>query len=413
MLQLKAFVRKMISWRESQERRVTLLAVCPSSPAVLEAAVRCASLYNIPMLLNVSLNQVDRDGGYSGWTPGDFVYQIYNFAARYAWHGPLYPCLDHLGQWLKDSHVRDNLSYEQTLAEVKESLSVCIQAGYQLLHIDTSVDRRLPPLTPIAIERMSPRTIELIQYAEEVRTRCELAPVTYQVGSEEVHSGLTDFYKYQAFVGSLRANMTDLKLMDAWPSFFVAHVGGTSFTRGFNPGIANQFYTLLSRAGSLASAHHADWSDSPEGYALSSVGAAKIGAELTSEEVHVLMEFCDSESGLLQGNPQLVPSNFLETLEQAVIASQHWKKWLLPNEKGKEFSGLDLKRQAWLIEVGARYIWADAQVVAARKTLYENLAVLMSDPQSYVVDRLVALMEKYVHAFNLPDLLDKVGVAED
>jgi len=159
MMNLKALISKIIYWRESGKRRVTLLAVCPNSSAVLEAAVRCASLHNTPMLFAATLNQVDRDGGYTTWTPADFVYQMRTFAAKYSWSGPLYPCLDHGGPWLKDSHIAENLSYDQAMQEVKLSLAACIQAGYQLIHIDTTIDLRLPPSQTLPVERMAPRTI--------------------------------------------------------------------------------------------------------------------------------------------------------------------------------------------------------------------------------------------------------------
>ena len=81
----------MIYWRESGKYRVTLLSVCPNSSAVLEAAVRCASLHNTPMLFAASLNAVDRDGGYTTWSPADFVYQMYNFAHKYAVERPALP----------------------------------------------------------------------------------------------------------------------------------------------------------------------------------------------------------------------------------------------------------------------------------------------------------------------------------
>jgi D-tagatose-1,6-bisphosphate aldolase subunit GatZ/KbaZ len=41
----------------------TLLAVCPNSISVMEAAIIAAHDCNAPMLFAATLNQVDRDGG--------------------------------------------------------------------------------------------------------------------------------------------------------------------------------------------------------------------------------------------------------------------------------------------------------------------------------------------------------------
>ncbi len=85
-------------------------------------------------------------------------------ARRYRWQGPLYPCLDHGGPWLKDQHTLARLSYEETMAEVKQSLAACVAAGYQLLHIDPTVDRTLPKGQPVPIQAIVERTVELIAF---------------------------------------------------------------------------------------------------------------------------------------------------------------------------------------------------------------------------------------------------------
>ena len=65
MAPLDALVHRLISLHR-EGRPITLLAVCPNSEAVLEAAVKVAAANNMPMLFAATLNQVDRDGGYTG-----------------------------------------------------------------------------------------------------------------------------------------------------------------------------------------------------------------------------------------------------------------------------------------------------------------------------------------------------------
>ena len=50
-----------------------LLAVCPNSEAVAKAAVLASKEAEAPLLFAATLNQVDRDGGYTGWTQQQFV----------------------------------------------------------------------------------------------------------------------------------------------------------------------------------------------------------------------------------------------------------------------------------------------------------------------------------------------------
>ena len=161
MATLHNYLLRQIELRE-QGVELCLLAVCPNSAAVLEAAVQVAARTNAPMLFAATLNQVDRDGGYTGWTAQRFVEEMGVYAARYGCRSPLFPCLDHGGPWLKDAHTRDKLPLDQAMSEVKASLTACLQAGYSLLHIDPTVDRTLPPGQPPAIETVVARTVELI-----------------------------------------------------------------------------------------------------------------------------------------------------------------------------------------------------------------------------------------------------------
>jgi hypothetical protein len=82
---------------------ITLLAVCPNSDAVLEAAIEVAARTGAPMLFTTTLNQVDRDGGYTGLTPKGYVTRMGTLAEKHGCSSPLYPCLDHGGLWLKDA----------------------------------------------------------------------------------------------------------------------------------------------------------------------------------------------------------------------------------------------------------------------------------------------------------------------
>jgi hypothetical protein len=48
-------------------------------------------------------------------------------------------------------------------------------------------------------------------------------------------------------------------------------------------------------------------------------------------------------------------------------------------------------------------------VLAARESLYRNLAAVIPDPHQIVVDRIAHSMERYVVAFHLFDSLPSLG----
>lgn len=402
---IQELIRKIISFRY-QGTNITLLAACPNSDAVLEAAVKVAASNEMPMLFAATLNQVDRGGGYTSWTPETFVARMEELARKYGCTSPLYPCLDHGGPWLKDLHIIRGLNYAETMHEVKESLTACLEAGYDLLHIDPTVDRELPKGRAPEISVVVARTIELIVHAEQQRQRLGRSKVCYEVGTEEVHGGLVDEGNFSAFLEGLRAGLETKNLMRVWPSFIVAKVGTDLHTTFFDPDTALKLYKQVSPLGSLIKGHYTDWVANPQDYPLSGMGGANVGPEFTATELDALYELCDQEDRLLMEGAQLNPSNFRMALKNAVVDSNRWKKWLSADEKGKTFNQLTTERQEWLVSTGARYIWTAPEVLKARQILYANLTTVMVDPNGYVVQRVADNIQKYVDAFNLKGSLE-------
>ncbi|MBN1286569.1 MAG: class II D-tagatose-bisphosphate aldolase, non-catalytic subunit [Anaerolineae bacterium] len=409
MQRLSTLIHKLIALRNERQIEVTLLAVCPNSVAVLEAAVVAARRSNAPMLFAATLNQVDRDGGYTGWTQRAFVAVLAEYARKYNWDGPLYPCLDHGGQWLKDMHAIKRLDLEATTGEVKASLTAALEAGYKLLHIDPTVDKTLPPGATLSIDLVVDRTVELIVHAESERARLGLPPVDYEVGTEEVHGGLVDYANFERFLTRLRAELAARGLLHAWPCFIVAKVGTDLHTTFFDPQTAARLYATVAPLGSLIKGHYTDWVENPADYPASGMGGANVGPEFTAEEYRALADLCAKERALCHARAGVAPSDFMAALEQAVVDSGRWQKWLQPDESGCDFADLSPDRRDWLAQTGARYVWTAPAVVEARARLYDNLRPAMPDPHGYVVERVAAAIDRYLTAFNLFDSLTLLG----
>lgn len=375
-------------------RRHTLLAVCPNSEAVTRAALEAAAVANAPLLYAATLNQVDVDGGYTGWTPAVFARFVREESERMALDIPVVLCLDHGGPWKKDRHVREDRTFEETMADVYRSLEACIDAGYELLHVDTTEDRRLPPGQPVPVDHIVAQTVHLMQHAEAYRAQQQRAPLAYEVGTEEVGSGLQSEQRFGDFVTSLGAALRDQHLPP--PSFIVGDVGTALDTAHFNPVRARRLSARAQQIGALIKGHYTDGVTNPEAYPLSGMGGANVGPEFSAVEYMALADLVRLERQLGKR------AGLRQALREALIDSGRWKKWRRPEESGLDFEHLAPDRQAWLIETGSRYVWTHPAVVSARQRLYDNVAA-HRDADAYVRWRIREAILHYYHVFNLID----------
>lgn len=379
----------------------TLFAACPNSVSVIKAALNSAKRCNSPIKFAVTLNQVDSNRGYTGMNQFEFVKVIKNEAKALDIKGPVMIALDHGGPWLKDEHRLQNLSYEQTMNLVKQSMIDALKAGYNLLHVDPTVDVTLKKGEIINIETVADRTIELIAYVERFRRKNSYPAISYEVGTEEVHGGLADIKTFNRFLQLLKTGLTDAGFGDVWPCFVVGKVGTDLHTTVFDPEVAKKLTLEAAKYGSVIKGHYSDNVTNPEEYPISGMGGANVGPEFTENEYDGLMELVEIEENLFMEDRIVIKSNFKSILWDAVINSGRWKKWLQEGEYNQDFYALEEQRQLWLIKTGCRYIWTKPEVEIARVRLYHNLEYNGIKAEEIVLSRIEKSMDKYFHSFNL------------
>jgi D-tagatose-1,6-bisphosphate aldolase subunit GatZ/KbaZ len=389
----------------------TVLAICPNSEAVVKASMMSAKEAEAPLFFAATLNQVDLDGGYTGWTQHDFVRLARELALQYEYQGPIVVGLDHGGPWLKDVQTKEGWSLAEAMEGVKQSFAACLDAGYDLLHVDPTVDRSLPMDESMPIEIVIERTLELIQSVEEHRRSKGLPPVSYEVGTEEVHGGLADMNVFRQFLDGLKGGLSERGLSDAWPCFVVGKVGTDLHTTEFDPKVAQQLVAEAAEHGSAMKGHYTDSVANPEAYPQAGMGGANVGPEFTEAEYEALGELVSKERELVEEEKIGEPSGMMEALKQAVVDSGRWEKWRQPDEEGKSFDEFSADRQGWLVRTGCRYIWATPDVVAARQKLYANLEAAGQRGEEVVLRRIADVMHKYYRAFRLGGTLREIEAA--
>jgi D-tagatose-1,6-bisphosphate aldolase subunit GatZ/KbaZ len=382
----------------------TIFAACPNSRAVVKAALRSAKRCNAPVKFAATLNQVDLDGGYTGFTQKEFVSFIRQEAGSINLNVPVIIAIDHGGPWLKDIQRQQKWPYDVAMAAIKESFEAAIEAGYHLIHVDPTVDINLENNEIISIEVVAQRTVELIAHAENYRRRRHLPRISYEVGTEEVHGGLANLETFTKFLRLLKEGLSQKGLSDTWPCFIVGKVGTDLHTTLFDHEVAWTLAAIAVDYNSYIKGHYTDNVENPEDYPESGMGAANVGPEFTEREYDGLMELEGLENEFINLGKIKDAGQIKEALRKAVVDSGRWKKWLQPGENDEDFTLLDPARQEWLIKTGCRYIWENPEVVSAREKLYLNLGICGIDGEEIVLSHIERAMEKYFFKFNLFDL---------
>ena len=393
---------------EKYHKNMTFFGVCPNSISVVKSALRSAKRFNAPMMFVATLNQVDLDGGYTGWTQRDFVEVVRGEAEKIDFKGPIIIALDHGGPWLKDKQAMENWSLHDAMDGVKKSLVASLEAGYDLLHIDPTVDKTLPKGETIKVETVVERTLNLIEHVEAARRERNLPKISYEVGTEEVHGGLADLNTFRNFLKGLKSGLSKRGLDDTWPCFIVGKVGTDLHTTEFDPKTAKMLVDIAREYGSYIKGHYTDYVSNPQDYLKVGMGGANVGPEFSHAEFDSLERLTKIEEELIEKGKVIKPSGFMLILTKSIIDSGRWKKWLLNSEIGKDFSGLSNDRQKWLLQTCSRYVWTQKAVVKARSKLYENLKDQCIDGDEIVLRGIDEVMKKYFVSFNLKNSSSKI-----
>ncbi len=384
----------------------TIFAACPNSVSVIKAALRSAKRWNSPIKFAATLNQVDTDRGYTNLNQKEFVNTIKLEAERINLNVPIIIAVDHGGPWLKDLHAREKWSFADSFSAVKKSFEASVEAGYDLIHVDPTIDITLAAGKHINIETVAAHTLDLIEHTENFRISGGFPRIAYEVGTEEVHGGLADMETFRKFLRLVKKGLAERGLSYVWPCFVVGKVGTDLHTTTFDPDTARKLTKVAREYGSVIKGHYTDGVTNPEAYPLSGMGAANVGPEFTITEYNGLVELEKLEKQYFAEGAVARCSDIGLVLHNAVVLSGRWKKWLQDGEDAENFESISPDRQQWLISTGCRYVWQNAEVLAARAHLYYNLESHGILAEEIVLSNIECAMDKYYAAFNLKNLND-------
>jgi tagatose-1,6-bisphosphate aldolase non-catalytic subunit AgaZ/GatZ len=168
------------------KNRCTLLGVGPMSLNCVDATIELANEYEIPILLIASRRQIDSEafgGGYvNNWTTTEFADYVIDHDKK----GKILLARDHGGPWQNTKEKDQNLSLRRAMESAKASYCADLHAGFQVLHIDPSVDIHGHP----DVDEVLNRIFELYEFCWSQAQQLG-REVIFEIGTEE-QSGSTN-----------------------------------------------------------------------------------------------------------------------------------------------------------------------------------------------------------------------------
>lgn len=415
-------LQQVVTWLNERYERdgtaPTLLGIGPMSEVCLRAVLELARDRDFPVILVASRNQIDANelgGGYvRGWNQRSFIKDLRRLAKEIGFDGLLYPCRDHGGPWQRDEELKAKLPEAEAMAKGKESYRHDLEAGFSLLHLDPTKDPHVEGQA--AMEVVSRRTLELLEYCEATREELDLPPVSYEIGTEETAGGLTGYQAFEDFIGDLVQKVESKGLPR--PAFIVGQTGTlVKMDRNvgqFDAEAARILAAIARKYGIGFKEHNAD--HLPVGllreHPALGITAANVAPEFGYAETKALLELADQEKRAGAFAPGLEPSDFISLIQRYALESGRWKKWLLPEED--DLTEADIikspEKVRQVTQVCGHYVFDQPEVAQAREQVYHSLkeSGLVPDPERHVIDAVKAAMDKYIEAFGAAGLTSQV-----
>jgi len=375
-----------------KNKRCTLLGVGPMSKNCVDATIEIANQTSIPLMLIASRRQIDSDefgGGYvEHWTTREFASYIRENDKR----GNIFLARDHGGPWQNPAEISASLGLRDAMESAKRSYAADIDAGFQILHIDPSIDPYGSPRTEDVLDRVFELYEFCCSYAGQKNRE-----VAFEIGTEE-QSGTTS--SQQELRETLKQVFEFTEANDLpGPSFVVVQTG-TRVMEARNVGtfdspirvvgevpaeillpkmieICNSFKILMKE-------HNTDYlsDESLAWHPRLGIHSANVAPEFGVTESRAFLNLCRE-----QGRSDL-GDQFL----QISLDSQKWKKWMLPNSLASD--------EARAIIAG-HYIFSDERFMSIKQSLQDHCSKKAIEVDSFLRSAVKTAVMRYVSLFRL------------
>lgn len=374
------------------QKRCTLLCAGPMSLNCVDAVIELANTHNVPLMLIASRRQVDSaefGGGYvNNWTTESFA----RYVIEKDDNDRVILARDHGGPWQSELEKKSGLSLRRAMESAKASFRADIDAGFQVLHIDPSLDIHEKPTLDDVLDRVYELYEFCSSYAREKGRK-----VLFEIGTEEQSGSTSGQEELEYTLAAMRVFCERNKL--PYPSFVVIQTGTRVFeTR--NTGamdapvrVANELppeiqvpkmIEICNKYRIFMKEHNTDYlsEESLQWHPRLGIHAANVAPEFGVAETRALLE-------ALEGNGLTA---LAERFLKLAYGSRKWEKWLLPDTRATE-------RDRAVI--AGHYVFSDPECREIKKAAASELGGRGIELDVFLKERVKESVFKYMRNFRL------------
>ncbi|EKD91634.1 MAG: hypothetical protein ACD_29C00463G0003 [uncultured bacterium] len=314
-----------------KKRRCTLLGVGPMSLNCVDATIELANEYETPIMLIASRRQIDSEefgGGYTNnWTTTDFAKYVIDHDKK----GKILLARDHGGPWQNTKEKEAKLSLRQAMESAKSSYRVDLEAGFQIIHIDPSVDIHSSP----NVDEVLDRIFELYEFCYSQAQKMH-KEIIIEIGTEEQNGSTNSQDELDYTLNTVQQFCKKNHLPN--PSFVVIQCG-TRVMETRNVGsfdspirVAHEIpaeiqlpkmIEICNRYGIFMKAHNTDYltDEALQWHPKLGIHAANVAPEYGVAETRAFISLLEN-NGL---------SDLAERFLKLSYDSNKWDKWMLKN----------------------------------------------------------------------------------
>ena len=371
-----------------KNRNCTLLGVGPMSKNCIDATIELANEYCTPLMLIASRRQIDSEqfgGGYvENWTTEQFAdYVRYKDTQK-----NIILARDHGGPWQNELEISNKLNLNDAMQSAKESYRADIDAGFQMLHIDPSVDIHANP----NIDQVLERVYELYEFCWTYSQQ-KKQDVIFEIGTEEQNGSNNTQEELEYTLECMRKFCKSNKL--PYPSFIVIQAG-TRVMEMRNVGsfdspirVANELPPEIQIPKMISICNHYRIFMKEHNADYLSTDSLKLQPRLGIHAANIAPEFGVAESkafiDLMENSNQNI---LLEEFLRISYDSKKWEKWMI-----NATSASDKDRAI----ISGHYIFSTAECLELKNQARFHIKDLDTQLKNKVKESIF----RYMKAFNL------------